>query len=87
MAKNEDFNAFMDFTKQSLGLEDSVVERFAHEVSRNFGGEYLYVTMHNTLERINRDKQIRSVYNGSNTDELAETYRLTKRQIFNIIHG
>lgn len=82
MAKNEDFNAFMDFTKQSLGLEDSVVERFAQDLSRNFGGEYLYIT--NQVERMNRDKQIRSLYNGSNADELAEFYKLSKRQIFNI---
>ena len=83
--RNEDFNAFMDFTKQSLGLEDSVVERFALDVSRNFGGEYLYIT--NQVERMNRDKQIRSCYNGSNAEELALHYRLSKRQIFSIVHS
>lgn len=85
MAKNDDFYAFMDFTKRSLGLEDSIADRYAQEVSRNFGGEYLYIT--NQMDRILRDKQIRQNYNGSNMPELAEQYRLSRRQIFNIING
>ena len=85
MAKNGVFFEFIDFTKQSLGLEDSVVERFAQDLSRNYGGEYLYIT--NQWDRIARDKKIREMYNGSNADALAEENKLSRRQIFYILNG
>ena len=83
MAKNEGFFEFIDFTKQSLGLEESVVERFAQDLSRNYGGESVYIT--NKWDRLHRDKIIRQRYNGSNSDSLAEEYHLSRRQIFYIL--
>lgn len=85
MAKNEGFFEFIDFTKQSLGLEESVVERFAKDLSRNYGGEYLYIT--NQWDRMTRDKKIREMYNGSNADALAEENKLSRRQIFYILNS
>ena len=85
MAKNSDFNDFMDFTKKSLGLDEDTTNRFAEDLSRNFGGDYLYIT--NQIERLNRDKMIRSQYNGLNADELSKEFSLSKRQIFNIVHS
>lgn len=85
MAKNEGFFEFIDFTKQSLGLEESVVERFAQDLSRNFGGESVYIT--SQWDRMNRDKSIRKRYDGSNADALAEEYHISRRLIFYILNS
>lgn len=85
MAKNSDFNDFMDFTKKSLGLDEDTANRFAEDLSRNFGGDELYIN--NQIQRINRDKTIRSQYNGMNCDELSKQFSLSKRQIFNIVRS
>ncbi len=83
MSQHHDIDAFIDFTKESLGINDQRADQFALDLSRRFGGEYVYVTK--GIIKNNRDKEIRSAYNGHNVAQLARQYGLSERHIYNIV--
>lgn len=83
MRQHNDIDALVDFTKQNLGMDDHHADRFALDLARRFGGEYLYVNKR--VINQSRDKDIRDAYNGHNAAKLARMYGLSERQIYNIV--
>lgn len=83
MRPHNDIDALVDFTKQNLSMDDHHADKFALDLARRFGGEYLYVNKR-TLQCA-RDKEIRLSYNGRNAKKLAIQYGLSERQIYNIV--
>lgn len=83
MRQHNDIDALVDFTKQTLGMDDQRADCFALDLARRFGGEYLYVNKR--VINNSRDKEIRNAYNGHNANKLARIYGLSERQIYNII--
>lgn len=83
MRSHNDIEALVDFTKQALGMDDHHANRFALDLARRFGGEYLYVNKR--VINNSRDKDIRASYNGHNAGKLARLYGLSERQIYNIV--
>lgn len=51
------------------------------------GGQSLYLPKLDSLERGDRDRQIRALFNGGNYRALAAQFRLSERQIRKIING
>lgn len=85
MSIHNGLDQLLDFTRQNLGINEQEATRFGMDLSREFGGEYLYVSKR--FEATQRDKEIISAYNGRNIKELSEQYGLSARQIYNIING
>ena len=83
MRPHNDIDDLVDFTKHTLAMDDARADRFALDLARRFGGEYLYVNKR-TIQSA-RDKDIRSAYNGRNAKKLAIQYGLSERQIYNIV--
>lgn len=85
MSIHNEFHQFLDFTRQNLGLNEQEVTRLGIDLSKEFGGSYVYVSKR--FEATQRDKEIIASYNGRNIKELSEQYGLSARQIYNIING
>ncbi len=51
----------------------------------NYGGCSIYICHPDTLDRLQRNRQIFSEFNGNNYRELAKKYRLSENAIRNII--
>lgn len=85
MSIHNEFHKFLDFTRQNLGLNEQEVTRLGIDLSKEFGGSYVYVLKR--FEATQRDKEIIASYNGRNIKELSEQYGLSARQIYNIING
>lgn len=83
MRQHNDIDALVDFTRETLAMDEHRADRFAQDLARRFGGEYLYVNKRILLTA--RDKDIRSAYNGRNANKLARQYGLSERQIYNIV--
>lgn len=65
-----------------LGAED------AGELVRVFSGRSLYIPLNcKALDRARRNADIRTLFNGANTAELAACYGLSGRQIHKIVKG
>jgi Mor family transcriptional regulator len=83
MHQHNDIDALVDFTKQTLGIDDHRADRFALDLAKRFGGEYVYVNK--GIVKSSRDKEIRAAYNGHNAGKLARLYGLSERHIYNIV--
>lgn len=83
MNQHNDIDALVDFTKQTLGIDDHHADRFAIDLARHFGGEYLYINKR--VVSNSRDKDIRAEYNGHNAGKLARRYGLSERWIYKIV--
>lgn len=79
-----DLNDLVDFTKRSLGIDDHTADRFASDLSRNFGGNYLYVSKRHDQQQLKAE--IRAQYDGTNISKLARQYGLSRQHVFNLIN-
>jgi Mor family transcriptional regulator len=79
-----DLYDLVDFTKRSLGINDQVADQFAKDLSRNFGGEYLYVSKRHDQQQLK--EEIRSQYDGTNLSKLARQYGLSRQHVFNLVN-
>jgi Mor family transcriptional regulator len=73
----------IDFTKQNLGLSEYQADQFGRKLVEHFSCGNLYV---GSLNRIYRDRDIRSAFNGHNHKQLARDFGLSERQIYNIVN-
>ena len=51
------------------------------KLTKVYGGDMIYIQKHSEVQKIRRNKEIRSKFNGFNADELAKEYDLTERYI------
>ena len=54
------------------------------KLSRNFGGDNIYVQKYSEVVKIQRNAEIRSKFNGYNSGQLAKEYGLTERYVRSI---
>lgn len=50
-------------------------------LTKIFGGDMIYIQKYTEVQKIQRNKEIRSKFNGYNADKLAKEYDLTERYI------
>jgi Mor family transcriptional regulator len=83
MRANE-FYELVDFTQRTLGIDDHQTRKYADEVSRQFGGERIYITgaQHASQRTI---EEIRSQYDGTNVAKLAKQYGFSRQYIYRIV--
>lgn len=76
-----------DIPEEYRDIVDAIgMEAFVH-LTLLCGGQTLYVPKRESLERGARDRDIRTMFNGSNYRSLAAQFRLSERQIRKIING
>lgn len=76
-----------DIPEEYRDIVDAIgMEAFVH-LTLLCGGQTLYVPKRESLERGSRDRDIRTMFNGSNYRSLAAQFRLSERQIRKIING
>lgn len=76
-----------DIPEEYRDIVDTIgMEAFVH-LTLLCGGQTLYVPKRESLERGARDRDIRTMFNGSNYRSLAAQFRLSERQIRKIING
>lgn len=54
------------------------------ELTKIYGGDMIYIQKYSEVQKVQRNKEIRSQFNGCNADELAKKYDLTERYIRSI---
>ncbi len=57
------------------------------EIIKRFGGQKIYIPKKQTIERMFRNKKIFKKFTGGNLEVLAQEYKISKRQIKNIINA
>ena len=67
------------------GLQKDIAEVIGIEnfikLSKNFGGDDIYIQKYSELIKIQRNSEIREKFNGYNSDELAKEYDLSERYV------
>ena len=78
----------LDITAEEAGPE--VARRVVHRLARDFGGQQLYIPLPATLEREQRDAEIRRLYDGTfdgrhGIKALAQRFELSRSRIHCIV--
>ena len=67
------------------GLQKDIAEVIGIDnfikLSKNFGGDDIYIQKYSELIKIQRNSEIREKFNGYNSDELAKKYDLSERYV------
>ncbi|MCI0418186.1 MAG: hypothetical protein L0387_07195 [Acidobacteria bacterium] len=84
----EDLRTFLVADLQKMGLGQDC-ERIALAVTERirtcWGGEQVYIPKGRFLDASNRDEEIESQFNWTNTRELRRRYQLTTRHLYRIV--
>lgn len=80
----------LDITAEEAGPE--VAHRVVHRLARDFGGQQLYIPLPATLEREQRDAEIRRLYDGTfdgrhGIKALAQRFELSRSRIHCIVRS
>ncbi len=67
-----------------LDDEDKASE-VVRQITKDFGGEQLYIPQERTAYRIEIDREIYNAFNGCNVKELARKYKITTSAVYKII--
>ena len=76
-----------DIPEEYRDIVDTIGMEAFTQLTLLCGGQSLYIPKRESLERSARDRDIRARFDGSNYRTLAIQFRLSERQIRNIING
>lgn len=74
---------------QKLGIEDAgdIAVSIAEAVRHSHGGTAMYIPLGDDFERAQRNREIWEKFNGTNMSDLAREYKMTERQMGEIVRG
>jgi len=62
-----------------------IAEKTVGDMSKRFGGEYLYCPKRPAMDRARRDETIRKEWNGRNADELMRRYDVSRTTLYRVL--
>jgi Mor family transcriptional regulator len=81
-------NTITKSIREKLGLREQYAVQFAREIVEGLrdqlGGERLYVPMLQA-DRVERDKAIRSQFNGTNLREVCKQHRVARATVYRVV--
>lgn len=88
LRRNELFDFFIHIVEEAKksNLEGKALARFvSKEISRNFGGEMVYIPKDSAFLRQAKHQDILSEFDGTNHRELARKYGVSMQAIYHIL--
>lgn len=88
---NDDFLAIIAFEAEAIALRHGVqwgseaAEILVEKIVARFGGIQIYIPRQRFSERLNRNREIKRLFNGLNVKKLARQFDLSERSVRRIL--